>query len=99
MAVDVLLVLCAVRVVGGGVSGSCWYCLRRWLTVVVVVVVVAVSWHEARATWPSEVGPEDVACDLGCGLGGWCVEAAKCGDPGDPWLASQGWMDGPMEPC
>lgn len=45
---------------------------------------------------PFEVGPEDVACDLGCGLGGWCVEAAKCGGPGDPWLASQ--EDGPMEP-
>mmetsp|Transcript_67030 Transcript_67030/g.138968 ORF Transcript_67030/g.138968 Transcript_67030/m.138968 type:complete len:172 (+) Transcript_67030:97-612(+) len=25
------------------------------------------------------VGPDDVACDLGCGLGGWCVAAAECG--------------------
>ncbi|CAE7192035.1 unnamed protein product [Symbiodinium natans] len=25
------------------------------------------------------VGPEDVCCDLGCGLGGWCVAAAELG--------------------
>lgn len=24
-----------------------------------------------------KVGPDDVACDLGCGLGGWCVAAAE----------------------
>lgn len=27
----------------------------------------------------ANVGPQDVACDLGCGLGGFCLEAAKCG--------------------
>ncbi|CAK8985777.1 unnamed protein product [Durusdinium trenchii] len=34
--------------------------------------------HE-QACALAKVGPEDMACDLGCGLGGWCIEAAKCG--------------------
>ena len=29
----------------------------------------------------AEVTSHDFACDLGCGLGGWCIEAAKCGAP------------------
>ena len=35
-----------------------------------------------RCLLAPKVGPQDVACDLGCGLGGFCIEAAKLGCQG-----------------
>ena len=35
-----------------------------------------------RCLLTPKVGPQDVACDLGCGLGGFCLEAAKLGCQG-----------------